>query len=35
LLGIIVWGVVYVLLTWIGIALEPEESVSGLDGDEL
>jgi hypothetical protein len=35
LLGIVVWGVVYVLLTWIGIALEPEESVSGLDGDEL
>ena len=35
LLGIIVWGIAYLLLTWIGMSRSREESASGRDDDEL
>ena len=34
-LGTIVWGLVYRLLTWISVSLGSEESASGRDDNEL
>ena len=34
-LGTIVWGLVYCLLTWISVSLGSEESVNGRDDNEI